>query len=304
MNIKFIVLALTATLIDQSQAMIQTRCAQRGMYAMTWDDGPAQYTQQLLDVLSSKNTKVTFHITTKYLTDPNIQSIIKRIASAGHLIGLRTESDWNLFQMSDDQIKAGLARQANVLASFVGYTPKFVRLPYNGFDDRILKVVESTGLIVTNYNLDTYDYGNNGGRTLEAVKLALTLAGKGAGSFISIQHDGVQQSVGVTGKIIDFIKGSGYKLVKLDECLGLGDMTKNKDEIKGADDSIDLGPMGNSDDNSGMAAGGSSIPMDSPAMEGDLPLKGQGVEGKNSGSVVGPSSIVASMVGVVLALLL
>jgi len=278
--------------LNTADATIQTRCTQRGMYAMTWDDGPAQYTQQLLDVLRSKNVKATFHITTKYLTDPNIQSMIQNIASEGHLIGLRTEADWDLFNMSDDQIRAGLARQANVLASFIGYTPKFVRLPYNKYDDRVLRAVESTGLVASSFNLESYDYTADPNRIFNAIKLSLSLTGKGTGSFISIQHDGVQQSVGVAGKVIDLVKGSGYKFVKLDECLGLGDMRQNKDALKGADDSIDLGPMGGDMPTGGMAPGvsdgGDAAPM-------DMPVAGQGTKKKNSAATFGPSFVVAMM---------
>lgn len=228
--------------LQATEAKVINQCTQRGMYAMTWDDGPAQYTSQLLDTLNAKKVKATFHVTTSYLTDPSIQAMIQRISGAGHLIGLRTESHWDLFKMSDEQIKAGVARQANVLSSFIGYFPKFIRVPYNGYDQRVLSAIESTGLIVTTHNLETYDY-EDAGRTLNAVKLALSLVGKGQGSFISVQHDGVQQSVGIAGKVIDQIQASGYKLVKLDECLGLGDMTKNKEPLKGADDSVDLGPL-------------------------------------------------------------
>lgn len=293
--------SLASVLFFSSYALadIKTRCVQRGMYAMTWDDGPAQFTESLLNTLSSKNVKVTFHITTKYLTDPNIQSIIQRIAGQGHLIGLRTEADWDLFSMSDEQIRAGVARQATVLSSFIGYVPKFIRLPYGKFDDRVRRAVESTGLIVTNFNLETYDYHNDGTRTLNAVKLALSLVGKGTGSFISIQHDGVQQSVGVTGKIIDLVKSSGYKFVKLDECMGLGDMSKNKEALKGADDSIDLGSMGG-DGSSGMVAGGMS-PDGTP--DPSDPLQGLNTEKKNSGSAT-QASLVAAMIATIVSLLL
>jgi peptidoglycan/xylan/chitin deacetylase (PgdA/CDA1 family) len=298
MHANALFLLLTTAALQMTDAKLVNQCTQRGMYAMTWDDGPAQYTPQLLDTLASKNVKVTFHITTKYLTDPNIQAMIQRISGAGHLIGLRTESDWNLFNMSDEQIRAGVARQANVLASFTGYVPKFVRLPYNGYDDRVLAAIESTGLVATTHNLETYDYNNDGGRTSAAVKLALSLQGKGAGSFISVQHDGVQQSVGVAGTIIDQIKSSGYKLVKLDECLGLGDMSKNKEPLKGADDSIDLGPL-----TGGAVAvpGAAGAPMDPNA--GDAAVAGQGSSSRNGVNLYGPSAF-AAMVAVLMALTL
>lgn len=299
MNVKLLAIALV---LGSAQGKIQTQCTQRGMYAMTWDDGPAQYTEQLLNTLDSKNVKVTFHITTKYLTDPNIQSIIQRIAKSGHLIGLRTEASWNLFDMSDEMIRAGLARQANVLASFIGYTPRVVRLPYDKFDDRIVRAVESTGLVVSSFSVETYDYTGSADRIVKSIQLPLSLAGKGAGSFISIQHDGVQQSVAATAKIIDLVKGYGYKFVKLDECLGLGDMTKNKEPLKGADDSISLGPMG--DDSMPMpgAGMGGGSPMDG-AGDMDSPMAGQGAKSKNSASSHGPS-VAAAMIAAILALLI
>lgn len=297
MNVKFLAITLV---VGSVQGIIQTRCTQRGMYAMTWDDGPAQYTEQLLNTLDSKNVKATFHITTKYLTDPNIQSIIQRISKAGHLIGLRTEADWDLFNMSDEQIRAGVARQANVLASFIGYTPGLIRLPYNKFDDRVVKAIESTGLVVSSFNVETYDYTGNSDRIVKSIQLSLSLTGKGAGSFISIQHDGVQQSVGATAKIIDLVKSYGYKFVKLDECLGLGDMTKNKELLKGADDSIALDPMDSG--SMSMPGAGSGSPMD---VEGDMdvPMAGQGAKSKNSAATYGPS-VAAAMIAAILALLL
>ena len=232
-----------ALLLPFAAARIRNQCVQRGMYAMTWDDGPSTNTNELLAILREKDVKATFHVTTQYITDPQIQSMIQRIAAAGHLIGLRAEASWNLMSMTDEQIKAGLTRQANVLAQFIGYVPKFIRLAYNGFDNRVLAAVEDTGLVVTQQNLETYDYSNDGQKTYQAVNLALSIVARGGGAFIAVQHDGVQQSVGVTPKVIDLIKNAGYSFVKLDECLGMGDMTKNNEPLKGASDSVDFGNL-------------------------------------------------------------
>ena len=80
--------------------------------------------------------------------------------------------------------------------------------------------------------METYDHVKDSSITLNSIKLALSLVGKGKGRFISTQHDSIRQSVNVTGQVIDQVKSAGYKLVKLDECLGLGDMTKNKEPLK------------------------------------------------------------------------
>lgn len=233
MKVASLVALLSAYFASQAAANVIDRCNAAGMMALTFDDGPAQYTGQLLDTLKSKGIRATFHLTTKYLTDPSVQASIQAISSAGHLIGLRTESDWDLMKMSDEQIRSSIARQANVMASFIGYYPKFVRLPYGGYDARVLAAVEATGAVVTTHNLETYDYTNDGNRVVNAVQLATSLLAPGSGSFIVVQHDGVQQSVAVAGKVIETATSAGYKLVTLDACLGMGDMTKNKSALKG-----------------------------------------------------------------------
>ena len=236
-NVAFVL----AALFSFAHASIRNTCQGRGVVALTFDDGPADYTTQLLNILDSKNAKATFHLTTQYLTDPNVQEIIQRIAGAGHLIGLRTEPSWDLFSMSADQIRASIARQSQVMAQFIGYQPILVRLPYKKYDDKALSAIESTGAVVTVHNLETYDYTGDANRILKAYQVSLQLAGKGAGSFISVQHDGVSASVSVTPQVIDFIRSQNYKLIKLDECLGLGDLTKNKKPLDGGDG--DAAPM-------------------------------------------------------------
>ena len=222
-----------AAFISATQAAIQNRCQANGVVAISFDDGPADFTNQLLNTLNDKKLKVTFHLTTQYLTDPNVQSTIQRIAADGHLIGLRTDPSWDLFQMSDDQIKASIARQSQVMAQFVGYQPILIRLPYQKFDDRVLRAVESTGAIVSTYNLETYDYTGDSNRILKAYQVSLSLAGSGAGSFISVQHDGVSASVAIFPQVVDLVQNLGYRIIKLDECLGLGDLTKNKKALDG-----------------------------------------------------------------------
>lgn len=256
-----------AAFLSVTEAAIRNRCQANGVVAMSFDDGPADFTGQLLNTLSEKKAKVTFHLTTQYLTDPNVQEIISRIAGEGHLIGLRTEPSWDLFQMSDDQIKASIARQSQVMAEFIGYQPILIRMPYKKYDDRVLRAVESTGAVVTVHNLETYDYTGDANRILKAYQVSLNLAGKGAGSFISVQHDGVSASVGVVPQVIDLIRNLNYKIIKLDECLGLGDLTKNKKALDGGN--------------------GDFVPMEIDSSSGGLPLPGSSSSGGKGGSYGG-----------------
>jgi len=206
--------------IQTTNAAVMNSCVSAGMFAMSFDDGPAAYTNQLLDILSEKQVKVTFHFVTQYLADPTVLSTIQRAASEGHYIGLRSETTWNLMTMSSDEITSEMKRTASVMSEFTGVVPKVIRLPYKGFDDRVRIAVEAAGLTITEQSMDSYDYTGDAAKIYNAFKIAISLYADGKGKFISIQHDGVQGSVATTPQIIDLIKSKGYRLVKLDECVG------------------------------------------------------------------------------------
>jgi peptidoglycan/xylan/chitin deacetylase (PgdA/CDA1 family) len=265
-----------------------SKCQSAGMFAMTWDDGPAEYTGQLLDIASKKGVRFTFHLTTQFLTDPNVQSMVKKIAAAGHLIGIRTEPSWDLFAMTPDQIKSAIARSGNVMANFIGYYPRFLRVPYKGWNNDILAAIEATGLIVTQHNLETYDYTGDADRIFNAFSLSMSLKSPGTGNFISVQRDSIANSVGVTAKIIDAIKANGYKLVTLDQCVGLGDMTKNKEPLKGADGKAAMGPLPDDIPSNGQAnpnpMGGTDGVSAGGAKDAGIPAAGPKVDGKGAGS--------------------
>jgi len=222
--INSLVVAIIATLLlsfsSLAGAAVMNSCVSAGMFAMSFDDGPATYTNQLLDSLAAKNVKVTFHFVTQYLADPTVLATIQRAASEGHYIGLRSETTWNLMTMSSDEITSEVKRTAGVLAEFTNVTPKVIRLPYQGYDDRVRIAVEAAGLTITEQSMDSYDYTGDAAKIYNAFKIAISLYADGKGKFISIQHDGVQGSVATTPQIIDLILSKGYRLVKLDECVG------------------------------------------------------------------------------------
>jgi len=214
-------LALLALVAPLARAAIMTSCVSAGMFAMTFDDGPAQYTNQLLDTLAQKKVKVTFHFVTQYLADPNVLATVQRAASEGHYIGLRSETTWNLMTMSSEEITSEVKRTASVMAQFTNVVPKVIRLPYKGFDDRVRIAVEAAGMTITEQSMDSYDSTGTSDQIYNAFKIAISLYADGKGKFISIQHDGVQASVAAVPQIIDLIASKNYKLVTLDQCVGI-----------------------------------------------------------------------------------
>jgi len=201
-------------------AAVINKCVSNGMFAMTFSDGPTLNIPALLTILASKNVKVTFHFVTQFLTDPNVQQIVASVAKAGHIIGLRSETTWNLLTMSSSDITSGVERLATVMSQFSGYKPIYMSLPAGGYDARGVAAVEAAGMIVVAPNLDSMDYNGDATSILNSFNLAMSLQADGGGNFISVQRDGVLASVQDTSAIIDLINSHKYQLVGLDACLG------------------------------------------------------------------------------------
>jgi len=108
-----------------------------------------------------------------------------------------------------------------------------LRVPYGKANGKVQAALEKAGGIITLHSLESYDYTKDPKRIQSAFNLAMSLKSSGSASFISLQHDAVKPSVDSVPGIIDSIKKQGYKLVRLDECVGAGDLTKNKTALKG-----------------------------------------------------------------------
>lgn len=60
-----------------------------GQVAITFDEGPSEYTVGALNGLSATAAVATFHVITKYLNNVAIVTNLEAAYAAGHVIGLR-----------------------------------------------------------------------------------------------------------------------------------------------------------------------------------------------------------------------
>lgn len=189
---------------------------------MTFDLGPSvNYSSQLLDLLFSKKVLVNFHFVTEFAADNGVQALMRRAANEGHLIGLRAESFWNLNKTSTEEVQELFKASSAKLNSITGQRMKFARLPYKQYNATIVvPAVEQLGFTLSEHNLDSYDY-ESGSNVLQSFKTVLDAADVTKDSFISLQQDSLEKTLLSLSDVIDYIKKKGYKIVLLDECLGV-----------------------------------------------------------------------------------
>ena len=208
-------------------------CQSPGMFAMTFDQGPAIYTGAVLDAFDSRNVKATFHPIVTYLSEASVVANLQRAASEGHTIGLSIEANLNLAELSDAEIIDAVQSRAEIIEQIVGFKPTFLRIPnYKDLSSDQIRLIISKGYIITTYNLDSYDYSSP--NVLQSYKNVLDLLSPNTkGAFISVQRDYIQDSANATPDIIDYVMEKGYTLVSLDKCVRNAPVRGKNDDKNG-----------------------------------------------------------------------
>ena len=71
--------------------VVITQCASPGMLALAYDDGPYQYTSELVDILDAAGAKATFFFTgTLYGCIYNQASAVQKAYNSGHQVASHT----------------------------------------------------------------------------------------------------------------------------------------------------------------------------------------------------------------------
>lgn len=212
---------------------VHRECRKEGMIAFTYDQGPSLYTGILLTALSQAGVKASFHVTPDYLDNPVLSANLRRAALEGHLIGLFVKDS-----VDEQNIKTYLANATSILKQYINYAPQWLRFSSPGPSASTLKIVTGLGYRVSSYNLDSLDYQyasdpveEGKGPIFRTVKDILDLiVPPTLGSFIVVQRDIVQTSVLQTSTILKYARERGYKMVRLDECVGLGTTIDGKQD--------------------------------------------------------------------------
>ncbi|KAL8656530.1 MAG: hypothetical protein Q9210_000167 [Variospora velana] len=204
-------------------------CTKEKVVALTYDDGPYLYTNQLLDVLKDYGFTATFFITGNNLhkgpideTEP-YPTIIRRMVDEGHQIASHTWSHYSLSNIPSDMRKQQMVKNERAIANIIGKYPTYMRPPYSQCSQGsgCWADMKALGYHRVYFDLDTQDYLNPNSIQNSRDIVAQILGTGGATDYLAIQHDLVQQSVAnLSPFFFDQIKAKGWKGVTAGECLG------------------------------------------------------------------------------------
>lgn len=177
--------------------------------ALTFDDGPSDYTTALLDGLEEYDAKATFFVIGKKVE--KYPDIVKRAHDDGHLIGNHSYDHINLLASSLSEIEESITKNADLIESITGERPLFFRAPHGYTTALQLKKLDT---FFVKWSVDSNDWKGK-----DADYIYERLMSKAADGRIILMHDTKKATVEAVLRAIPELKEQGYEFVRVDELL-------------------------------------------------------------------------------------
>lgn len=176
--------------------------------AFTFDDGPGEYTDELLDCLEENNAHATF-----FMLGQNVgswESTVQRMADIGCEIGSHSWDHPNLYDLSMDSVAKEFSDTDAALEKACGQKASVARAPYGNWSDDIISTV---GKPFFTWSLDSMDWSYlDVNKDYDAV-----MNGDLTDGSIILMHDIHEPSVQAAIKMIPELVQKGYKLMTVSE---------------------------------------------------------------------------------------
>lgn len=175
--------------------------------ALTFDDGPSKYTNEILDILKDNGICATFFILGNKV--PYGQETLLKMLENGNEIGNHTYNHKWLAHLDEIEIKNQISKTQEVIFEYTRYLPKVFRPSYGDIPKEMQKEIN---LEVTLWNVDTLDW------KLKNKKQIIKRATKNTkDGDIILMHDTYKRTKDALPEIINTLKKKGFQFVTISE---------------------------------------------------------------------------------------
>lgn len=194
---------------------------QKNQVALTFDDGPSIYMDEILDILKENDVKATFFLIGSHVE--KYPETIKRITEEGHEIGNHSWSHRNFSKLTADEIRQELDKTTEIIVSTGGKASNLFRPPYGNNSEESVAIIHDHGYNIVNWSVDSKDWsGVSVNRILANVQSRLA-----PGSVILMHCSGKKKAMtnilSALPKVIALIREQGYEFATVSEVLELKD---------------------------------------------------------------------------------
>ena len=180
---------------------------QRPMIALTFDDGPGEYTEELINCLVENNAKATF-----FMLGQNVEAypeIAKELSDAGMERGNHSYSHPDLVTIGADAAAQQVSNTDAALKTATGFEATVMRPPGGSFNDSVKAAIDHPLII---WSIDTRDWATKS----EDQTYQVVMDNAQDGSVV-LMHDIHEWSVKAAIRMIPDLIAKGFKLVTVSE---------------------------------------------------------------------------------------
>lgn len=177
----------------------------KGQVAITIDDGPTKYTEELLKVLKEQNTHVTF-----FFIGQNAAAFPQSVTEAvyeGHEVGYHSDTHPHMSQMTYDAQGNEFNSGLNKIIKLDKHPVTLFRPPYGAYNNDTKLVTEEHHMQMVLWNEDPKDWA-----TTDPSKVVKSVLAQVQSGSIIVMHDH-PSTIAALPDIIKGIRKKGYTLV-------------------------------------------------------------------------------------------
>ncbi len=176
--------------------------------AFTYDDGPSEYTLEVLNTLDANNATATFFMLGNKMKKNS--ETVKTINLSNSEVGSHTYSHKNLVSLNEKEILNEINTTSIIFNEITGDNIKYVRPPYGNYNNK----VKNAGYPLILWNIDPKDW-----LVRDSDKIYNNIIKNACDGCIVLMHDCYKETVEASKMVIPKLKEMGYEIVSISKLI-------------------------------------------------------------------------------------
>ncbi len=173
--------------------------------ALTFDDGPSKYTEELSNILLENKAHATFFFVTKnILNNPNPVIAVDKV---GHEIGYHSYNHTSFLRQNIDTLKEEFTNSNAIIEKLIGKKYSLTRPPYGSINNNVKQAIDTPFIL---WNIDTCDW-----RYKDADYLYEYVLDNVKDGDIILFHDSYSTSIEAIKKLLPKLYTLNYQVVSV-----------------------------------------------------------------------------------------